>query len=296
METAAMPETVTEYPLRTLPAMPGLIIKALRSGSRKPADDAMPTPLHVRIDAVRFSRDRLKKYGKVCGFQTLNEVPITYPQVFAAPLHLFLMTRPEFPFPVLGIIHAANYIEQKRALKVDEPLTLDVYLKNGRQARFGVEFDFVTEFSDATGVVWRGVTTVLQRGQRKNVPTKPGRPPVAWKGVTDTLPVIAPENIGRRYGFASQDYNPIHLAAVTARFFKLKQHIAHGMWTAARCVAVVEAPAGGWKSYELRFRNPLYLPGKAAVYPVRIATQSESGIDFALVGEDNTVLLEGWLR
>src|SRR5262249_5182674 len=62
-------------------------------------------------------------------------------------------------------------------------------------------------------------------------------------------------DLGRRYAAVSGDINPIHLYALGARLFGFRAAIAHGMWTKARCLAVltnrlpaafrVEVPSGG---------------------------------------------------
>ncbi|WP_258038084.1 MaoC/PaaZ C-terminal domain-containing protein, partial [Streptomyces sp. SM5] len=62
------------------------------------------------------------------------------------------------------------------------------------------------------------------------------------------LPAVAewrlPGDLGRRYGAVSGDRNPIHLHPLTARLFGFPRHIAHGMWTVARCLAEAETGAG----------------------------------------------------
>ncbi|SCD77380.1 MaoC like domain-containing protein, partial [Streptomyces sp. DpondAA-D4] len=62
------------------------------------------------------------------------------------------------------------------------------------------------------------------------------------------LPAVAewrlPGDLGRRYGAVSGDRNPIHLHPLTARLFGFPRHLAHGMWTVARCLAEAETGAG----------------------------------------------------
>jgi acyl dehydratase len=66
-------------------------------------------------------------------------------------------------------------------------------------------------------------------------------------------------DIGRRYAAASGDRNPIHLYPLTARLFGFKRAIAHGMWTAARCLAAHGTPRAALVRAE--FRAPVLLPG-----------------------------------
>ena len=52
--------------------------------------------------------------------------------------------------------------------------------------------------------------------------------PLVWK---------LPSNLGRQYASVSGDRNPIHLYDVTALPLGFRHHIAHGMWSKARCLA-----------------------------------------------------------
>lgn len=69
-------------------------------------------------------------------------------------------------------------------------------------------------------------------------------------------------DIGRRYGAVSGDRNPIHLSPLTARLFGFPRAIAHGMWTAARCLAAHGTPAAAHVAVD--FRAPVLLPGTVA--------------------------------
>ena len=61
----------------------------------------------------------------------------------------------------------------------------------------------------------------------------------------------------------SQDYNPIHLYGFTAKLFGFPRAIAHGLWSAARCLALLQdklptPPV----AYSVQFKQPLLLPGR----------------------------------
>jgi acyl dehydratase len=84
-----------------------------------------------------------------------------------------------------------------------------------------------------------------------------------WPG---PLPVLdewrLAADVGRRYGAASGDRNPIHLHPLTARLFGFPRAIAHGMWTVARCLAAHGVPQAVRVGAE--FRAPVLLPGTVA--------------------------------
>ena len=75
------------------------------------------------------------------------------------------------------------------------------------------------------------------------------------------------KDLGRRYAAVSGDYNPIHLGALSAKFFGFKQAIAHGMWSKARCLAALDAvtPESGYQ-VNVNFLKPVYLPSTVNFY------------------------------
>ncbi len=80
----------------------------------------------------------------------------------------------------------------------------------------------------------------------------------------------------------SGDRNPIHLHPLTARLFGFPRHIAHGMWTVARCLAQAEAGTGTTapgrvRSVRADFKAPVLLPATL--------TYAASGSDFQVRGE-----------
>ena len=50
-------------------------------------------------------------------------------------------------------------------------------------------------------------------------------------------------DLGRQYAAVSGDRNPIHLFDLTAMPLGFRHHIAHGMWSKARCLAELAEPA-----------------------------------------------------
>ena len=84
---------------------------------------------------------------------------------------------------------------------------------------------------------------------------------------TDSQTWELASNLGRRYASVSGDYNPIHLFPASARLLGFKRHIAHGMWSKARCLAAMDQqlPAAGY-SVDVNFHRPLFLPSQVQFY------------------------------
>ena len=284
-----------------LPALPPVLpsfFKAGLSATRRPQGEPSLPDWQLRVRAVRVDRARLNAYSTLCGLPESPELPILFPQVLATPLFLSLMTRPGFPFPLLGLVHVRNEAEQTRPLRVDETFDLSIRLGEGRKVRAGFEFDLLMEATPTESEpVWRATMTVLHRGGKsgkKSNKAKAPPPAAVDTRLSEYMTLSAAEDTGRRYAAISQDYNPIHLHALTAKLFGFPRAIAHGLWTAARCLALLQPKLGAAPTaYSIQFRQPLLLPGRAAL---RYAAQG-GGVDFALLSaSSDKVHLSGTLR
>lgn len=252
---------------QTLTAPPSplpIYLKAALTAGRKPPAGVVLPPLRVSLQGLRTDPARLDAYRQVCGLAERAWLPLTYPQIAATGLHMHLMTQPEFPFPLLGLVHVRNLIEQTRPLGVDEPYDLHVGLGEVREARAGLEFDLRTEAQAGGEPVWQATTTVLYRNRKPE--GGKGRPPAPEPELSEYRSFAAPADIGRRYARVSGDYNPIHLYAATARLFGFPRAIAHGMWSLARCLGELEAEIARTPGrLEVQFKQPLLLPARVAL-------------------------------
>jgi Acyl dehydratase len=264
--------------------------RALLRGGRAPADMPQLPAMRVGLPVRAVDADHLQRYRALCGFTDDGCLPLTYPQVIAAPLHLWVLSRPTFPLPMLGLVHVGNRIETARPLAQDQPLWLEVTLGALREARRGWEFDLQTRAgASAAPATWQAVTTLLvprRAAARQATAAAPAPEPE----LAQYLALSAPADIGRRYAAVSGDWNPIHLSAATARPFGFSHAIAHGMWTAARVLALLSDRLDGPpQRQELRFRRPLTLPQQAALRYRKI----RSGIDFTVIGRAGRVCVQG---
>jgi hypothetical protein len=220
--------------------------------------------------AVDVSLKHLSAYTAVCGFGLRDALPLTYPHVLGFPLQMRLMSGAGFPFPLPGLVHVANRITQSRPLTLDERLDITVSARDLRPHPQGTQVDVVTSVSG----VWEGVSTYLRRGAGSPGSGEELDRPVGsavWK---------VPADVGRRYGAVSGDRNPIHLHPLGARVFGFPRAIAHGMWTKARCLAALEGRLPEAVTVDVRFKKPLFIPGRVEFS----ATEGASGWEFAVWG------------
>lgn len=233
------------------------------SASRKPhLDEAETLPnLHLQVEKVMAGRYRLNRYRRACRFKPRDYMPVTFPQILAMPLHTALVAHPDFPLQLLGLIHLRNDITQYRQIGADEALRIEVRNTPHRDVDAGQEFDLCTDVYVGEELVWESTTTVLARIRGRS--KKPDRPrePEAEPEESRRESWQVRSYYGRRYARISRDFNPIHLAGITSRWFGFKRPIAHGMWSLARCLAAVDSlePITAMK-VEARFMLPVFLP------------------------------------
>jgi acyl dehydratase len=214
---------------------------------------------------VEIDRDHLAQYDRVCGFHRSDELPPTYPHMLAFPLSMELMTASDFPFPVIGLVHIRNRIEQARPLRDDERPTLRVWTENLGDHPKGTQFEVHAEAEIDGGPVWRSISTYLRKGGGDGDSSSKERDGDDDEQERDAKAIWeVPDDIGRRYAAVSGDTNPIHLRRSTALVFGMPRPIAHGMWTKARCLAAMDGLYPEKLAVDVAFKLPIFLPSKVA--------------------------------
>lgn len=244
--------------LPRVPALPGLFARAaVRRGVRGRTLPARGVSCAVTVDP-----DHLARFRALCGARDDGRLPPTYPHLLAFALQMKLLTERDFPFPLLGLVHLENRIRVLRPLGGLGPFRLSVATGQLAPHDKGVTFSLITRLDDQLGALWEAESRFLFRGLRLD-----GAP--APRGEADPLPLeeidrwTAPADIGRRYARVAGDFNPIHIAAPTARLFGFPRAIAHGLWNKARALAALgdRLPDSGYE-VEVRFQKPVLLPGE----------------------------------
>ncbi|MFC6978775.1 hypothetical protein [Microbulbifer taiwanensis] len=151
--------------LKSAPSVPSYYLRALtaRKSGQPPAEERELG--RVVLKGRRVDAKSLSAYRKLCGFPAGDSLPVTYPFVLAAPLHMELLVSDAFPFRVLGLVHLRNSITQYRGIGGGELLDIDCSLSGPRPAPKGLEFDLHTRVSIGGELAWECVTTMLRRGR-----------------------------------------------------------------------------------------------------------------------------------
>jgi hypothetical protein len=271
------------------------VLGALPTARGRRREAPPDTTLVLRDVAV--DRARLAAYDRVCGFRLTDALPATYQHVLAFPLAMQLMSAPEFPFPLPGVVHVGNRIEVRRRIDAGERLDLAVHAADLRPHERGRQLDVIAVATAGGEEVWRGVSTYLwresgsrpgPRGERQRAPQAGpdalGEGARRGEGDRPAPPAASARwrvqpRVGTDYAAVSGDHNPIHTSRLGARLFGFPRPIAHGMWSKARCLAALEGRLPEAYTCTVSFRAPVLLPSTVAF---SAAPTTGSGWAFAL--------------
>ncbi|MDX2372894.1 acyl dehydratase [Psychrobacter sp. PP-21] len=272
------------------------IVKSLLpiGNSEKISKDQLPQATYY-VDDLHIDQDNLNDYRKICGFADDGKVPATYFSVLSQTLQMNMMVKEPFPFAMLGLVHIDNSVTQYRPIGERETVAMAVTFSNLRDHAQGQQFDFVTTVKSEDEVIWEGTSTYLSRSKKasSSKDKKSAPRPVAVKpevGEKDVHSIFeVPEDIGRRYAFVSGDFNLIHLHPLSARAFGFPKAIAHGMWSKAKCLALMDELPDAY-TIEVSFKLPIFLPAEVELIaePVAQLENTSDTCEFGLYSSKNS--------
>lgn len=250
------------------------VIKSLVPSRDKPVGENELPRLVCRVNELVIDESNLNEYRKVCGFGADGRVPATYFAVLSQTVQMNMMTDERFPFAMLGLVHIFNEVTQYRPIFDSEIVAMTVELTNLKPHDKGQQFDFVTKVYANDKLVWQGSSTYLSRQKKPKTDTPPAKaepkpepkPEQSPPNLDTATLLTVPEDMGRRYAFVSGDFNLIHLHPLSARAFGFPRAIAHGMWSKAKCLAMLGKEGNLPPAFvcQVAFKQPIFLPSKVA--------------------------------
>ncbi|WP_158770848.1 MaoC/PaaZ C-terminal domain-containing protein [Paraglaciecola sp. L1A13] len=274
--------------LTKLPSAGRLLMQAAFKRENRPLIDANIATLPATIlkyAAPSIEKKQFNKFHQVTNWQGHALHPC-YLHVMSFPLHLMLMLQKKFPFSLLGLVHIANEITQYRPIYADEACVFSCYFRDITPHSKGIVFSIITEIRINGELCWSSESANLYRSaayspaqdstgdtQKRSVTNNQEHKgldsqhdPLQQRGRDNRQTWKLGRDLGRRYARASGDYNPIHLAKLSAQLFGFKQAIAHGMWSKSRCISALEqlTPEPFKKGFttNVQFIKPILLPNK----------------------------------
>jgi acyl dehydratase len=258
---------VTVLEFTRAPSVAALMLRAAATGLRRP--DRVDTLAAVTRVLLRCRVDpaNLARYRALCGMGAAPGTPMTYPQLLGFPLLLDFLASSDCPWPALGLIHLANRIEQIEPVTPGDELRVELSAGALLSHPKGQAFALDMRVLRAGRLVWQATQTLLKRGQSDPVGPNYEALESGSERLVRHSSFDAPADIGRRYARLSGDFNPIHLWPLTARLFGFKRAIAHGLWSQAKALALLDLQMpGGHAVLETQFMTPLSIPAHAGLW------------------------------
>jgi len=275
--------------LPTVSPLPGLIGRAMLKRDHYEIGDGLPA-LVERVDQVIVDSEHLARYRKLCGYNRDLKLPPTYLALLCFAPMLRLMLNPHMPLPMMGQVHLRNRICVLAEFDLRTPLTIEVAVGNWQLTASGLEWLLNSSVFADGELVWQATSTSLHRCET-GVARQRAASKVRFVDFEERQILELGAELGRRYARVSGDFNPIHLADVTAGMFGFKQAIIHGMWSKARALAELEAdlPAAGY-SAQVSFMRPIGLPGQIQLGLNRQPKQTDHLAEFAIANSAGRAL------
>ncbi|RUO38347.1 acyl dehydratase [Aliidiomarina shirensis] len=253
---------------KELPALPFMLLRAVPTMIRR-RGHVSPNDLHFTFQVDAIAPDHLAKYKQAFpGLQ--SKVPLTYFYLLAQRAHLAAMLDPEFPWPILGMVHVANAMAYHNPPDMNHGFTIDVNIEMPERAatRKRVRPIYKVEFFQNGLLIAECMSTYQVGG---------GEPPTVGRRREAPAPDLTDyeraelwqlgSDLGRSYAHLSGDYNPIHLHPWLSRWFGFSRPIIHGMYSVAQAQSDLEKQFSlPVIAMDIAFRRPLILPANAALH------------------------------
>lgn len=290
--------------LSNFPSLKSLLVKLASSLSKKVKKVEIPyslPKLEYRVEGVNINNDKCHAFHKVTTWDAKSGlIHPCFLHSIAFPLHLYLLLSPDFPFPLLGLIHLRNEITQYRPIMLNESLQFRCKFGELKAHTKGWEFSIkVSVFSDIE-LVWESSSTNLFIDKHFISNQISNNQEPSNLDMVNYGSFHLESNIGRQYAKCSGDYNPIHLRTWLAKLFGFKTHIAHGMWTKSWCLSMLQLREDGLFenafSVEVNFLKPLYLPNNIELFVENIAAEADNLLQFSIESQNLNKHLLGALK
>lgn len=252
-----------EMVYRAEPSVPQAFVE-LTMRRRTPPQGVPSFPEGVAVlDPARPGAQRLAAYRALVGSRSDDTLPLLYPHVMAGRLHLAMLGQPDFPLSMLGSVHTRTHVRRMAPLPLHGSYVLRSWVEGTRIVKSGLEFTVATDLLRDGEVVWSSDNAYQVRGRFGEPEDAPDRARIdAPEGGRQTAQWSLPANLGRQYARLCGDWNPIHIASLTAKAFGFKRSIVHGYANLAMALVRVGEPTGP-ASLDAAFKGPVYLDSRA---------------------------------
>ena len=113
----------------------------------------------------QISKRHYQHYCQQIGWGDQGTLHPCYIQMISTPLQIKCLTTPNSPFPLMGLVHKANKVEQTGILDVESSFTIYASYAAIRAHARGWEFDIVVTARQQRQQVYKAVATYLVKAK-----------------------------------------------------------------------------------------------------------------------------------
>lgn len=233
----------------------------------------------------RVKASTVERFLRLSGLPPERSVSILYPHVLGFPLHMAILTHPEFPVPIWRILQIRNDLLQHRPIDVGATLDFEVCVEAQRILERGAELDLRTLVRAKRELAWESLVTFYTRGRFGD--PDPASPLAAAPDVQGEIVARwqMPKRGSWQFGQLTGDHNGIHHSDRYARLFGFRGALYHPPVVLGHCLSRVLATREGTaRRFEAWLKGPVYRGSKVAL---RVGAASASQT-FALFMERET--------
>lgn len=238
----------------------------------KPGPDTVVPAHGVELTGWTLDAAGLTAYRTVVG--STAALPLLFPAVVGTRLHRDLMGLGRLPVRGTGLVHVASQVWVDGRLPLTGAWDVAAWADGTRHTRSGLELDLWARCQSGDAA-WTARVVVLARSRTASGEMDSAVPDLPTEGTWQTDQGLdVPVDTGWAYARVSGDYNPIHLNVLSAKPFGFDRAIAHGWWSLARSLAVLEldeTPVEP-RRLEVAYRRPVLLPSTP-----RLVSRGEDG-------------------
>lgn len=249
--------------LQHLPSTVGILWQGAKTLKKKPKTNWQMPDIVIYQTEVSICAHKLTAYRNICGFSDKQGVPLTFVHQMVFPLHLQLMAQTSFPFPMVGMVHLSNRIEQFSALTTYDVARIEVGCGAVELHEKGLVVVLESKVWVQDQLVWQSSSKYLYQHKLKDaLRLEPWMSlAINYRQLVRTQSWVLNASLGNHFAKISGDYNPIHVSRLGAKLFGFPSKIAHGMWALGRSLAALQSNTVVQQSeLTVEFKRPILLP------------------------------------
>ncbi|MBU6951694.1 MULTISPECIES: MaoC/PaaZ C-terminal domain-containing protein [unclassified Hahella] len=254
----------------TEPQLPDLLTLYAKTLLKRELTYTRLPELCVEVFDITLCRSHLEKYLHFFEFspqyRQTERAPLPFLYVFTQKPQLTLLTRPEFPLKLLGLVHLGVKFIQRFPVCAQDRLTVRAYLSGQEECAHGQSFTVTTEIWTRGQVAVEMVNHYLSKRPGNHRPARNGPRTPFSDAAPQTTFYFGSADI-RRYARLSGDFNPIHLYQWTARLCGMKKPIVHGMYSVGKIMGYLSNQnEREIRQASFKFTRPVYVPNDLSLW------------------------------